>query len=200
MRAGSRGHTQIRSLNWVLSHRRSLQVILCHFRGLCYFLKHGRFLKFAGQVRLQFAFRHFHSWWWIGFTHLFLFPETHLLSLMSLIKWFSSQHLWFPVGLKMFALSSLLEVFSELHEECSSVPGANSVRAGMFSKKTGYQSPFYFSGRLILHLLFWSNPFELTLIWSYVLHIKTGAGIHLLAAPSAYSHFCHPSPATTQIQ
>lgn len=103
-------------------------------------------------------------------THLFLFPETHLLSLMSLIKWFSSQHLWFPVGLKMFALSSLLEVFSELHEECSPAPGANSVRAGMFSKKTGYQSPFYFSGRLILHLLFWSNPFELTDLILYVTH------------------------------
>lgn len=60
MRAGSSGHTQIRSLNWVLFHRRSLQVILCHFRGLCYFLKHRRFLKFSGQVRLQFAFRQGH--------------------------------------------------------------------------------------------------------------------------------------------
>lgn len=54
MRVGSRGHTQIRSLNWVLSHRRPLQAILCHFRGLCYFL------KFAGQVRLQFAFKQGH--------------------------------------------------------------------------------------------------------------------------------------------
>lgn len=60
MRAGCRGHTQIRSLNWVLSHRRSLQVILYHFRGLSYFLKHRSFLKFSVQVRLQFAFRQGH--------------------------------------------------------------------------------------------------------------------------------------------
>lgn len=53
------------------------------------------FLKFAGQVRLQFAPRCWlpdesrltaSSWWWIAVTKLFPFLQTFLLSLMPLIK------------------------------------------------------------------------------------------------------------------
>lgn len=131
-------------------------------------------------MRLQFAHRWWHfqepqltassSWWWIAVTHLFPFLQTLLLSLMPLIKGslgFFLWHFWFPLSLKRFAPSS----FSGC--SCSCMKGVHLFR-DVF-KEAGCDPSFASPATSFLTccFYFWPTLFQITLIGSQMLHIKT---------------------------